>query len=125
MQTYEKEILTILAKAGTKGLKREKIVRHVYNACNSMFQPLAYEEVYSAVSQYLYKASKISGAIVIKGGFGIYRLDERQAAARQLFLFDDENTTENTNQGTTASVLPSSDTPSNEEGTLSLFPGEE
>ncbi len=90
MQTYEREILTILAMAGNKGLKRGKIARHVYNACNSMFAPLVFEDVYAAVSQYLYKSSKTAGSLVTKGGFGIYKLDRHQAAARQLHLFYDE-----------------------------------
>ena len=90
MQTYEREILMILASAGNKGLKKEKIVRHVYNACNSMFAPLAYDDVYTSVSQYLYKSSKTAGSLVAKGGFGIYKLDRQQAAIRQLHLFYDE-----------------------------------
>ena len=54
---YDREILAVLTQAGEKGLKLEHIVRHVYNACNSMFTPLNYKDVYTYVSQYLVKSS--------------------------------------------------------------------
>ena len=44
---YDREILAVLTQAGEKGLKLEHIVRHVYNACNSMFTPLNYKDVYA------------------------------------------------------------------------------
>ena len=36
----EQEIFNVLVQAGSQGLKLEKIVRHVYNSCNSIFTPL-------------------------------------------------------------------------------------
>jgi len=46
---YDHEIHAVLTQAGEKGLKLEHIVRHVYNACNSMFTPLNYKDVYASV----------------------------------------------------------------------------
>ena len=54
----EQEIFNVLVQAGSQGLKLEKIVRHVYNSCNSIFTPLDYKYVYGFVSQYLIKNSK-------------------------------------------------------------------
>ena len=54
----EQEILSVLVQAGSKGLKLEKIARHVYNSGNSIFHPLDYKMVYNFVSQYLMKNSK-------------------------------------------------------------------
>ena len=70
---YDHEILAVLTQAGEKGLKLEHIVRHVYNACNSMFTPLNYKDVYAYVSLYLVKSSKLQGSCVQKAGYGVYR----------------------------------------------------
>ena len=34
---YDKEILRVLAEAGNEGLSVQKVSRHVFNACNSLF----------------------------------------------------------------------------------------
>ena len=69
---YDHEILAVLTQAGEKGLKLEHIVRHVYNACNSMFTPLNYKDVYAYVSLYLVN--------------GVYRLNLATTEAQQLML---------------------------------------
>lgn len=56
---FDQEILRILTLAGDGGLKTEKIARHVFNSCNSMFTPLNYKDVHSYVSQFLIKMRKI------------------------------------------------------------------
>lgn len=83
---YDREILAVLTQAGEKGLKLEHIVRHVYNACNSMFTPLNYKDVYAYVSQYLVKSSKLQGSCVQKAGYGVYRLNLATTEAQQLML---------------------------------------
>lgn len=83
----EQEILRVLTLAGDNGLKTEKIARHVFNACNSMFNPLEYKSVHSFVSQYLIKCSKDSSSVICKGtGHGIYRLNFKAQMAQQLLL---------------------------------------
>jgi hypothetical protein len=83
---YDREILAVLTQAGEQGLKLEHIVRHVYNACNSMFTPLNYKDVYTYVSQYLVKSSKLQGSCVQKAGYGVYRLNLATTEAQQLML---------------------------------------
>lgn len=83
----EREILNVLVQAGNQGLKLEKIVRHVYNACNSMFNPLDYKTLYSYVSQYLNKSSKDPNSVVAKGkGYAIYHINYKNAVVEQLML---------------------------------------
>lgn len=82
----EQEILKVLTLADGKGLKTEKIARHVFNACNSMFNPLDYKEVHAAVSQYLIKVSKDSQSPIVKDSYGIYQINTKNHEAQQLML---------------------------------------
>lgn len=83
----EQEIFNVLVQAGSQGLKLEKIVRHVYNSCNSIFTPLDYRYVYGFVSQYLIKNSKNPSSIIEKGkGYGVYRINYKSSAMQQLML---------------------------------------
>ena len=83
----EQEIFNVLVQAGSQGLKLEKIVRHVYNSCNSIFTPLDYKYVYGFVSQYLIKNSKNPTSIIEKGkGYGVYRINYKSSAMQQLML---------------------------------------
>ncbi|MBP5278814.1 MAG: hypothetical protein J6Z18_10090 [Prevotella sp.] len=92
---YEKEILRILAEAGSTGLSVKKISRHVFNASNSIFEVLNFEEVHLAVQQYLTRNSKDSKSLLEKvGPRGIYRLNTNTIESQQLmlqFLPDEEN----------------------------------
>lgn len=84
---FDDEILKVLTLAGDDGLKTEKIARHVFNACNSMFNPLNYKDVHGYVTQYLIKNSKDPLSVVEKGGgHGVYRLNFRAKLAQQLVL---------------------------------------
>ena len=51
--SYDSEIIKVLVEAGEKGLSIKKIVQHVYNASNSLFCMITYDEVYTYVAQYL------------------------------------------------------------------------
>ena len=84
---FDNEILRVLTLAGSKGLKTEKVARHVFNACNSMFTPLNYKDVHAYVSQFLIKCSKDALSVIEKGeGHGIYRLNFSNQKAQQLLL---------------------------------------
>ncbi len=84
---FEKEVYCILTQAGNKGLKTEHIARHVFNSFNSMFQPLDYKEVRNCVSQMLIRHSRKSDSPIEKGeGCGVYRLNPRSQAARQIMI---------------------------------------
>lgn len=93
---FDDEILKVLTLAGDDGLKTEKIARHVFNACNSMFNPLNFKDVHGYVAQYLIKNAKDPLSIIEKGGgHGVYRLNFRAKLAQQLVLkfgrHDDES----------------------------------
>ena len=88
---YDYEIIRVLTEAGDKGLKVDKISRHVFNACNSMFAPADYERVHQYVGQYLYRnAFLVKHPFIQKIGWGKYRLDRCAARTAQLsFHFQD------------------------------------
>ncbi len=87
---YEREIIRVLTEAGDKGLKVHLISRHVFNACNSMFAPVSYEEVHTFVGQYLHRnASRKSCPFIERTGWGIYRL-KRSSKGEYLLNFQDK-----------------------------------
>lgn len=94
---YSKDIIDILLKA-PEGLSVKKIVRHVYNAHNSLFESVDLDDVKRFVTQYLTTRSKsMTSPIEHTGERGIYRLNERSPESRELMLqFKDDNEIEET-----------------------------
>ncbi|MBR5688118.1 MAG: hypothetical protein IKX36_09185 [Prevotella sp.] len=89
---YEQEILNILTSAGDKGLKVDKIARHVFNNCNSFFETHSLKEIRQCVATFLQNNSRTSDGLVEKIQWGIYKLNKNSAEARQLLMqFADEN----------------------------------
>ena len=89
---YEQEILNILTSAGDKGLKVDKIARHVFNNCNSFFETHSLKEIRQCVATLLQNNSRTSDGLVEKIQWGIYKLNKNSAEARQLLMqFADEN----------------------------------
>ncbi len=83
----DQEILNVLMAAGSKGLKMEKIARHVYNSCNSIFTPLNYKDVHAYVTQYLTKCAKDPQSVIEKGrGYGVYHINFESKTVQQLML---------------------------------------
>lgn len=83
----DQEILNVLMAAGSKGLKMEKIARHVYNSCNSIFTPLNYKDVHAYVTQYLTRCAKDPQSVIEKGkGYGVYRINFESKTVQQLML---------------------------------------
>ena len=111
IMTYDAEILRVLTLAGKKGLKAEKIARHVFNSCNSMFSPLDYKEVHMSVLQYLTKNAKNKSSFLEKGeGHGVYRLNFKTTKAQELLLKfapHDEEQPEKENDATCQEQYPS------------------
>ena len=68
---YDKEILRVLAEAGDEGLSVQNISRHVFNACNSFFNPIDQDEVRRYVQSYLLKNSKTANALLAKNKKGV------------------------------------------------------
>ena len=86
MIDYSKDIIDILARVPA-GLSIRKIVRHVYNAHNSLFETVPLEEVKRDVTQYLTSRAKTaSSPIEHAETWGVYRLKADYLAARQLEL---------------------------------------
>ena len=89
---YEQEILNILTSAGDKGLKVDKIARHVFNNCNSFFETHSLEEIRQCVAAFLQKNSRTSDGLVEKIQWGIYKLNKNSFEARQLLMqFAEDN----------------------------------
>ncbi len=84
---YEKEILRILSVAGSTGLSVKKIARHVFNASNTFFETISFEEVHVYVQQYLLKNSKNPDSIIESAGVrGTYRMNPSSKESQQLML---------------------------------------
>lgn len=90
---YEQDILRVLFEAGADGLPLRKIVRHVYNQHNGLFETLTYEEVYKSVFAWIKKNSKSKyGLLESTERRGFYRMNMNSASSRQLLLaFTDDD----------------------------------
>lgn len=75
---YAKEILSILCEAGAEGLSVQKISMHVHNACNSLFAPIAYDDVRRNVQAWLLRNSKeASSPVVHSNRWGYYAINHK------------------------------------------------
>ena len=84
---YDKEILKVLVEAGDAGLSVQKISRHVYNACNTLFNTISYSDVHDYVLQYLQRNTKNPNSIITRSDVrGIYRINTSVDDGRQLML---------------------------------------
>lgn len=84
---YDKAIVKVLLEAGHAGISVQKISRHVYNSCNSLFNPVSFEDVHQYVSQYLLRNSKLPTSTISRTDTrGIYRLNMDNQESRQLYL---------------------------------------
>ena len=102
----DQEIFNVLLAAGAKEpdlliyMKVEKIARHVYNSCNSIFTPLNYKDVHSYVTQYLTRCAKDPQSLIEKGkGYGVYHVNFDSKAVQQLMLNFSSSVLENSNEG--------------------------
>lgn len=97
----DQEIFKVLMAAGIQGLKLEKIARHVYNSCNSIFTPLNYKDVHTYVTSYLTKCSKDPKSLIQKGkGYGVYHINFKATAVQQLMLDFSYNATNDASKTT-------------------------
>ena len=83
---YVRQIFDILMDAGEKGLKLAKIVRHVFNECNNLFEEHSYEEVKKSVVAFVVKNSRTRGSAIEKTSWGVYRINRQSSAAKQLLI---------------------------------------
>lgn len=80
------DILKILAEAGSEGLRVRKIVLHVYNAQNNLFQTASLEEVKRGVLSFLKQNSRYPQDLLQHCSWGVYRLNPNSPKARQVRL---------------------------------------
>lgn len=84
---YDKEIFKVLTEAGSAGISVQKLSRHVYNAHNSLFNPIGFDDVHAYVSQFLLRNSKDPSSVVERTSTrGVYRLNMESQEGRQLML---------------------------------------
>lgn len=89
---YDEKILCVLVEAGIDGLSVKKIAHHVFNGCNTLFTPIQYEDVYEYTRKFVYRNSRSSASLLIKGPKrGIYLLNPNSVAARQLQIEFNKN----------------------------------
>lgn len=85
--TYDSEIIKVLAEAGDKGLSVKKIAQHVFNASNSLFNMIVYEDVYAYVAQFLAQNAKSQSSLIVRGeARGIYKLNTKIDEGQQLVI---------------------------------------
>lgn len=72
---YDKLILKILCDAGENGLKLEKIARHVYNECNTLFEEHSLEEVHKEVTAIVVNQSNTKVPLFERRKWGVYRVN--------------------------------------------------
>lgn len=85
MEKYDKDILTILHKAGSRGLQLKKIVLHVCNANNTLFEATDPDEIYRYVRNFVRRNTNKPGAVLKPAAKrGCYRLNMRSKKTQQL-----------------------------------------
>ena len=90
---YDRIILHYLLEAGEKGIAVNKLSKHVFNASNSFFNTISYEEVHQYVAQFLAKNSKDTRSLIERTTQrGYYRLNMQSGESQQLMLnFAEDN----------------------------------
>lgn len=83
---YEQDIIDLLIKVGEAGLPLQSIVKHVFNAHNSIFEPIKEQNVYQSVRSYMIKNSSSIYSLFVKGDDGKYRLNPKSQMATALTL---------------------------------------
>ncbi|MDD6437985.1 MAG: hypothetical protein PUG09_07955 [Prevotella sp.] len=85
--SYDTEIYRLLVFAGPRGLRVKTIARAVFNASNTFFDPVSYDEVYDYCRRFLRRKSSNSHSAVEHAEVrGYYRLRRHSEASRQLVL---------------------------------------
>ncbi|MCI6161178.1 MAG: hypothetical protein PUH24_02985 [Prevotellaceae bacterium] len=89
---YDKDIIEVLVEAGEAGLSVQKIARHVYNASNTFFNTVRYEDIHRYVLLYVKKHSKCPNSMIEKTETrGIYRINGKSEESQQLlFQFQED-----------------------------------
>ena len=94
MATYDEQIITILARAGERGMSVKKISMQLYNLNCTLFSSPDFKDIHKYVQLFLMRNSKTPQSLFCKGEWGIYRLNPNSAQRQQLVInFADESLT--------------------------------
>lgn len=86
-------IIRFLAEAGDKGLSKDKLARHIFNAENDFFSVVEYDVVKRQVDAFIRRNSSDSYTLLelVKGQKDVYRLNSNSPQFTQLsFDFQEE-----------------------------------
>ena len=86
MATYDEQIITILARAGKRGMSVKKISMQLYNLNCTLFSTPDFDEIHKCVQQFLFRNSKKSQSLFCREAWGQYKLNPNSARAQQLVL---------------------------------------
>lgn len=104
---YEKDIIELLQEIGDAGLPLQSIVKHVYNAHNSFFEPVKEQNVYQSVRSYLIRNSSSPYSLFIKGEDKKYRINPNSSfATSQLLKFNNDDSSTQQTSAQKPPVLP-------------------
>ena len=92
MATYDEQIITILAKAGDRGMSVKKVSMQLYNINCTLFSTPDFGDINKYVQQFLFKNSRLSQSLFCNETRGIYKLNPNSAQAQQLALIFAEHT---------------------------------
>ena len=105
---YEKEIYRFLALSGNDGLRLTKLSRHVFNALNSFFNPLEFQDIQKTVASFVVKKAKDKNSIIERTSQGLYRLNPDSVETQQLMLqldFDSNEISSNNDKNETTETM--------------------
>lgn len=86
MATYDEQIITILAKAGERGMSVKKVSMQLYNINCTLFSTPDFKDIHRYVQQFLFRNSRLSQSLFSSDSRGIYKLNPNSAQAQQLAL---------------------------------------
>ncbi|MDD7029558.1 MAG: hypothetical protein PUI49_08440 [Prevotellaceae bacterium] len=114
MATYDEQIITILAKAGERGMSVKKVSMQLYNINCTLFSTPDFNDIHKYVQQFLFRNSRLSQSLFCNEARGIYKLNPNSARAQQLALIfaedsdnedDDEEQSRNTSPDLSLSLF--------------------
>lgn len=95
MTIYDNQIISVLTKAGQRGMSVKKIAMQLYNLNCTLFSTPDFKEIHKYVQQFLMRSSRTPQSLVSKTKWGIYKLNPNSAQARQIVIdFNKSNQTE-------------------------------
>ena len=114
MATYDEQIITILAKAGERGMSVKKVSMQLYNINCTLFSTPDFNDIHKYVQQFLFRNSRLSQSLFCHEARGIYKLNPNSTRAQQLALIfaedsdnedDDEEQSRNTSPDLSLSLF--------------------